>query len=477
MLCTSTVRQRYYNNTPHFRCQVQNQQGLALPLGGREGGLLAVRSALCAARVPARATDRKGGRQTRARPERALSDAKGESGANRSGRGAPQAAAATLPPPAAETIKGAALSRQPCNRGDRACGCLAPALAWRWGARCAPHSEQGATAPRQRERGAARAMRSETKFPLYLIYNHSIPSKRQIMKGEIHPYTRSQMEEYKESLSPEERERYLKHPKDSEVLFTTCTKYYPDGIGGFYPVKKVVFDKPVYNPMNIELHGKIDEALAHGDHHQENGNFWKKSYNRARQKCYDYIMCNPDLDVFATFTVDPQKYNSFDYDAICKYLQTWLSNRVQRNGLKYILVPEKHQSGAIHFHGIMNRKGLSLESSGYFKVGKYTLKPEQISKKKMETAQEIYNIKGLELGFSTALMIEGESSQEAVSKYIWKYMGKQCGQQIGGRFFLHGGKMEEPKLVFSNDSFYETSEGVVVGYGDISCRIETFNTW
>lgn len=297
------------------------------------------------------------------------------------------------------------------------------------------------------------------------------------MKGEIHPEEKARMDAYRDSLSPRERERYLHHPKASEVLFTTCTKFYPDGFGGWYPVKKVVFNKPVYNPMSIEVAERADRAFCSFPDEQEekekNTNFWKKSFNRARQKCYDYIMCNPDLDTFCTFTVDPQKYDSMDYGAVCKYLQSWLGNRVYRNGLKYILVPERHQSGAIHFHGIMNQGGLWLTPSGYFKVGKYTLKGDEISPRYRGKAQEIFNVKGLELGFSTALIIEGEDAQTAVSKYIWKYMGKQCGEKIGGRFFLHGGRMETPRLVFSNDSFYESSEGVVVGYGDISCRIES----
>lgn len=300
------------------------------------------------------------------------------------------------------------------------------------------------------------------------------------MKGEIHPFEKEKMEEYKNSLSPEERIRYLLHPKPAEALFTTCTKYYPDGSGGFYPVKKVVFDRPVYNPMAIEFNEGDDDRCAHVDG-LESGNdreslVWKKSYNRARQKCYDYIICNPDLDTFCTFTVDPQKYDSMDYDTVCNYLQSWLGNRVYRNGLKYILVPEKHQSGAIHFHGIMSSSALTLVSSGYYKVGKYTLRYDEILPQFRKKAQEIFNVKGLDLGFSTAIIITGEDSQTAVSKYIWKYMGKQQGQKIGGRFFLHGGKMILPRLVYSNESYSEISEGRVVGYGDLSCKIQTFNT-
>lgn len=272
-------------------------------------------------------------------------------------------------------------------------------------------------------------------------------------------------------------------PKNSsEVLYNTCTKFYPDGAGGWYPVKRIVFDSLIYNPTKAEKHlEKEDDFLSLQDilddtkNRKEESVFWKKSYNRARQQCFDYLMCNDDLNVFVTFTVDPERVDSFSYSAIVSYLSVWLSNRVRRNGLKYILVPERHESGRIHFHGIMNSAGLELISSGYWKVGKYTLEWEQISNRKKSLAQEIFNVKGLKLGFSTALYIEGENAQQKVSKYIWKYMTKQGGQKIGGRFYLHGGELRKPKLVYSNEFFGE-AEGVLVTYGTTSCKIQNLNS-
>lgn len=268
----------------------------------------------------------------------------------------------------------------------------------------------------------------------------------------------------------------------ADVLYNTCTKFYPDGSGGWYPVKRITFDSLIYNPSKAEKHLEKDddyfspeEDLDSTKNRREDSIFWKKSYNRARQQCYDYLMCNDDLNVFVTFTVDPEKVDSFSYPAIVSYLSIWLSNRVRRNGLKYILVPERHESGRIHFHGIMNSEGLNMISSGYWKVGKYTLEWEQISKKKKSLAQEIFNIKDLKLGFSTALLIEGENAQQKVSKYIWKYMTKQGGQKIGGRFYLHGGDLKKPKLVYSNEFFGE-AEGVLVTYGNTSCKIQNLNS-
>lgn len=276
--------------------------------------------------------------------------------------------------------------------------------------------------------------------------------------------------------------------QSSEVLFNTCTKFYPDGVGGWYPVKQVIFDRLIYNPHKMERHqdSVFDDVVIHtndtfGDDTKLRNDseifntFWKKSYYRARQQCYDYLMCNPDLNTFVTFTFDPQKIDSCSYPLVVSTLSVWLSNRVRRNGLKYVLVPEKHKSGAIHFHGITNSDGLKLIPSGYWKVGKYTLPWEKISPRKRNDAQEIFNVKDMPLGFSTALHVDGEDSQVKISKYIWKYMTKQGGQKIGGRFYLHGGDLALPKLVYSNELF-EGSDGTLVTYGATACKIQSFNS-
>ncbi len=273
-------------------------------------------------------------------------------------------------------------------------------------------------------------------------------------------------------------------PKSAgEVLYNCCTKFYPDGAGGWIPVKRIVFDRLIYNPNKLEDHFDKLRNLPEEDSEEDDGTnirnddegtFWKKSWNRARQQCFDYLMCNPDLNTFCTFTVNPDECNSHNYSQVVENLSVWLANRVRRNGLKYILVPERHQSGAIHFHGICNSTGLRLVPSGRWKVGKWALPWEDIRPAKRKEAQEIFNVRDLKLGFSTALIIEGENAQEKVSKYIWKYMTKQGGQKIGGRFYLHGGDLQAARLVYSNEYFME-AEGALVTYGSTACKILNLN--
>ena len=171
-------------------------------------------------------------------------------------------------------------------------------------------------------------------------------------------------------------------------------------------------------------------------------------------------MCNPDLDTFVTFTVDPNQADRQSYDQICAKLSVWLSNRVQRRRLKYILVPEYHKDGvSIHFHGITNREGLDLVYSGHKRKG-----------------QKVYNVADLPLGYSTAIRITGENATQKVSKYIWKYITKQKGQKIGGRFFLHGGPMEVPRYEYKSVSFEEADGYMITPYEGCACKVISLPT-
>lgn len=157
----------------------------------------------------------------------------------------------------------------------------------------------------------------------------------------------------------------------------------------------------------------------------------ERATRRAKINAFDIILCNPCLDTFATFTYKPDdELDKSSYEECYKKLGVWLSNRVQRRGLMYVIVPERHKSGDIHFHGIMNSSALSLERA-------VSPKGRALSR----NGKPIFNLQDWKAGFSTAQIIGGASSdREAVAKYVFKYMGKQTGQKIGGRYCLIGGQ-------------------------------------
>ena len=167
---------------------------------------------------------------------------------------------------------------------------------------------------------------------------------------------------------------------------------------------------------------------------------YERGFNRAKRRVFELIAANPDLNMFCTFTV---QFGREDYGAIIKRLGQWLDNRVRRKGLRYILVPEYHDDErAIHFHGVFNESALALENSG-----------------KRSGRKVVYNLPEWSLGFATAVRI-GARDIEPIqcARYIADYMLKNNYGRVGGRFYLHGGTLEEPlREYFSAD--YDTAQG------------------
>lgn len=244
--------------------------------------------------------------------------------------------------------------------------------------------------------------------------------------------------------------------------YTTRAKYYyqPDGTVRLASIQE--FSVPRFTPSGYELRDKVStegapfvdadeiELLEEGREAAFLPDNIERATRRARKNAFDMIMCNPDLDMFCTFTYSPEEVeDKASYEECYKYLCPWLSNRVQRNGLKYVCVPELTKKGDIHFHALMNRSALKIEQA-FHPSGRAI----------RHNGKPIYNITDWKRGFTTAEDIvrnnADENEREAVSKYIFKYMGKQQGQKIGGRYCLIGGDLKKPLYLYgdSPDEFF-----------------------
>lgn len=153
----------------------------------------------------------------------------------------------------------------------------------------------------------------------------------------------------------------------------------------------------------------------------------ERSMRRARAKLRRLALVN-DFRWFVTLTLDPSKVDSHDGAAVVKKLNAWCSNMVQRRGLKYILVPERHKKGGIHFHGFFN-DCLEVVDSGHTD----------------RQGHVIYNLPQWSLGFTTAIELY-DDYQKAVG-YVCKYVGKQ-GEKPAGRWYYSGGDLVEPSVEY-----------------------------
>ena len=195
------------------------------------------------------------------------------------------------------------------------------------------------------------------------------------------------------------------------------------------------------------------------------GDDLERSARRAKAAIFDYMLAEWEFALFITLTLDPEKADRYDAKQAAKIMCTWANNRVQRQGLKYLIVPEYHKDGAIHFHGVINDVLEKVDSGTVLRPeGGRPVKRDTVRRAGGDpgTCKTVYNLPGWGYGFSTAIELDGD--REAVAGYICKYVTKELAyadgdrEKIGGRFYYHSQNIRRPQEIVYQDDF-ETFEG------------------
>lgn len=235
----------------------------------------------------------------------------------------------------------------------------------------------------------------------------------------------------------------------SEGKYNGRAKLYPTSDGSLRIVEEMVCENFIFNPDGLELRDcrgdmKFREPTPEAEK-------LARSKARANAKIKDLILCN-DFDYFVTLTLDGQKVERSDYAAVMRKLNIYLANRVRRNGLYYVGVPELHKKGGFHFHFLMNDclplvdSGTVIRPSGGKPV---KVKTALYQRYKLEDCKTVYNVEDWELGFTTAIRLYGD--RRAVANYIGKYITK--GEKVGGRWYYSGGELKRPKYLYFKVDF------------------------
>lgn len=147
--------------------------------------------------------------------------------------------------------------------------------------------------------------------------------------------------------------------------------------------------------------------------------------SRARAKIYEYAYCN-DWQWFVTITLDKLKYDRYNLEKFHKDLTKWLNNYKRKIGNKidFLLIPETHEDGAWHIHGLLN--GLPVEFLKQFQHG------DRMSKEiadRVRSGEVIYNWLDCakKFGFVTLTSVR---SHAAVSAYVTKYATKDLSRLV-----------------------------------------------
>lgn len=181
-------------------------------------------------------------------------------------------------------------------------------------------------------------------------------------------------------------------------------KTYSKFITDYYNIKKLNDDmyKIIYCKLPIKRAGfeqerKFDRSRNVHDEKLSN------NVVRARTRVFEYAACN-NFDYFITMTINKAKLDRYDLKEYIKKLGQFIRDYRKKYGcdIQYLLIPEKHKDGAWHMHGLIKgipKDHLHKNEYGYLDWQEYKDKFGNCS-------------------------IDKVRNQEAVSKYITKYIRK-----------------------------------------------------
>ena len=211
-----------------------------------------------------------------------------------------------------------------------------------------------------------------------------------------------------------------------------------------------------------------------------------RAQRRAKTAVRDLAMCS-GFRWFVTLTLSPEEIDRHDVAEITRRLNHWLDNHVRRNGLAYVLVPERHKDGAVHFHGLFNGAVLTeQEAAGraaYAGQGPAPLPPMLAvdSGHRDSGGHRIFNLPAWDLGFTTAVQLYGEQRQAVA--YVCKYIGKQIGAdgnpgKVGGRWYYSGGALRRPAVSYADmgPDVYEEMDGYSFSIDALGARCKLVET-
>jgi len=188
--------------------------------------------------------------------------------------------------------------------------------------------------------------------------------------------------------------------------------------------KGVYIEPPTCKSHNLVNCGVCFPRKAHGE-------ILDSSIIRTKTTITDYVLTN-EFEYFCTFTFDPKKVDSMNIEFSKDKMSKWLNNqRRDSPDLGYLIIAEKHKSGAIHFHALLKHYNAPLHFSGVFQKGR-----------------KVLNIQKWKYGFSTAIAID---NNEAVAYYIQKYITKDMLKISNKKRYWCSRNLKKPTKLYNVD--------------------------
>lgn len=163
----------------------------------------------------------------------------------------------------------------------------------------------------------------------------------------------------------------------------------------------------------------------------------ERAIRRSKQKVFDMCFLN-SWDYFVTLTFDEEKVgNRKDLEGLKKKTLQFFKDWSKKYKIKYLLIPELHKDGALHWHGLLQDSHNNIKME----------KAETVSK----SGREVYNICSWAnyKGFNTAVKISTDlESRSKISSYISKYISKEDSKIFDKYYYCSNGLVNSPKIEY-----------------------------
>lgn len=203
---------------------------------------------------------------------------------------------------------------------------------------------------------------------------------------------------------------------------------------GHREVTKYAFPKIKPRPPDSSappkrLHLKTEEELELDN---------QRKLARVKQTIRYYCTANA-FDLFWTLTFNDEKVDAKHYDHAIQQLRAWLKYMREKFGkFDYLFIPELHQSGRIHFHGL----------TGGFFPPLTEARNQNTNRLIRKNGKQVYNAPTWKNGYSTVSRID---NQMATANYIAKYISKDLLQLNLGKgkhsYFVSRG-LKKPEIYY-----------------------------
>ena len=225
-----------------------------------------------------------------------------------------------------------------------------------------------------------------------------------------------------------------KNKLGKSVVCQTKIKIYPDGttVLTVYKNFRVYRGSAEKESLDVDvLDNSYNVSLYSGEKTEEEKEYEKlKNLWRIKTKIKDYILSN-DFNYFWTLTFKDDRY---DYDLAFKKMGKWLEKMRKKYGkFDYIMIPELHKDGAIHFHGVTGGLNALIVDAGVKHKG-----------------AKVYNCLEWEHGFTTLTKIrDKEKTASYVTKYVTKEMQNSIVEKGKKKYWCSRG-LRKPDITFTD---------------------------